>query len=123
MKTKGEFHPLLPAGSNNTTDKSENMVEIRMEQLAGKRMLAFVTPMLKMLQEEGEGLRVLDAGCGDGSKSELIIRLGNEVWGIDKNPEALCEAKKRGVNGLQGDLEKDLPFRNGFSMEYGVHPS
>jgi ubiquinone/menaquinone biosynthesis C-methylase UbiE len=113
MKTRASFtrfYPLAPI----IRHKSENMVEIRMAQHAEKRMLAFVTPMLKMLQEEGEGLRVLDAGCGDGSKSELIIRLGNEVWGIDKNSEALSEAEKRGVKVLQGDLEKDLPFRSGF---------
>lgn len=79
-----------------------------------KREKAIINPMLKMLQEEGSDLKVLDAGCGNGEKSELIIKLGNEVFGIDKDPEKLNEAEKRGVKIFKGDLEQDLPFENDF---------
>nr|MDO8080261.1 methyltransferase domain-containing protein [Candidatus Freyarchaeota archaeon] len=79
-----------------------------------KRAQAIIKPMLKILQEEGKELKVLDVGCGDGTVSEEIIKLGNEVWGIDKNPEALKEAGKRGVKVFEGDLEKSLPFENNF---------
>lgn len=67
-----------------------------------------------MLQEEGNNFRILDVGCGDGTVSEVMIKLGNEVWGIDKNPEALKEAEKRGVKIFEGDIEKDFPFENDF---------
>lgn len=79
-----------------------------------KRTQAIINPMLKMLKGEGNKLRVLDAGCGDGIVSEEIIKLGNEVWGVDKNPEAVKEAEKRGVKVFEGDLEKNLPFEAEF---------
>ena len=77
-----------------------------------KRTQAIVKPMLKMLQKEGNNLKVLDVGCGDGVVSELIIKLGNEVWGIDRNPEALGRAEKKGVKIFRGELEKDIPFQD-----------
>lgn len=79
-----------------------------------KRTQAIVKPMLEMLQEEGSSLRVLDVGCGDGTVSELIVKMGHKVWGIDENPEALKEAERRGIKTFEGDLEKDLPFENEF---------
>lgn len=77
-----------------------------------KRTQTIVKPMLKMLQVEGSNLKVLDVGCGDGVVSELLIKLDNEVWGIDQNPEALKEAEKRGVKIFEGNLEKDFLFKN-----------
>lgn len=77
-----------------------------------KRTQAIVKPMLKMLQEQGDNLKVLDVGCGDGVVSELIIQAGNEVWGIDENSEALKEAEKRGLKVFKGDIEKDFLFQN-----------
>lgn len=79
-----------------------------------KRTKTILNPMLKMLTEEGTNLKVLDAGCGNGEKSELIIKLGNEVWGIDKDLGKLKEAEKRGVKIFEGDLEKNLPFESNF---------
>lgn len=79
-----------------------------------KRTKAVIEPMLKMLLEKGRNLKILDVGCGNGEKSELIIKLGNEVLGIDKDSEKLKEAGKRGVKIFEGDLEKDLPFENEF---------
>ncbi|MFT6359132.1 MAG: ubiquinone/menaquinone biosynthesis C-methylase UbiE [Saprospiraceae bacterium] len=36
-------------------------------------------------------LRILDAGCGWGRNSELLIRNNFQVWGIDRNKEAIAE--------------------------------
>ncbi len=77
-----------------------------------KRTQTIIKPMLKMLQEEGNNLKILDIGCGNGVVSELIVKMGNEVWGIDENEEALKEAEKRGVKIFEGDLEKSLPFKD-----------
>jgi ubiquinone/menaquinone biosynthesis C-methylase UbiE len=79
-----------------------------------KRTRAIIKPMLAMLLEEGKNLKVLDAGCGNGEKSEVLIKLGNEVWGIDKDMKKLKEAEKRGVKIVEGDLEKNLPFNDNF---------
>ncbi len=79
-----------------------------------KRNKAIIEPMIEMLTKEGKNLRILDAGCGDGSVSEKLIKLGFEVWGIDKNKEALKEAEKRGVKVFEGDLEKNLSFQDEF---------
>jgi len=35
------------------------------------------------------GMRILDAGCGEGRNLVYFIRQGMDVWGIDRNPEAL----------------------------------
>jgi SAM-dependent methyltransferase len=34
-------------------------------------------------------MRILDVGCGEGRNLVYFIRQGMEVWGIDRNPEAL----------------------------------
>jgi ubiquinone/menaquinone biosynthesis C-methylase UbiE len=90
------------------------MIEYKWLSPKIKRTTAIVKPMLRMLKKEGENLKVLDAGCGDGSVSELIIKKGYRVWGIDNNREVLKEAQKRGVKIFEGDLEKDFPFQNNF---------
>jgi SAM-dependent methyltransferase len=42
------------------------------------------------------GLRVLDAGCGEGAGSEILLRAGaEEVVGVDVAPEAISTAMKR----------------------------
>ncbi|MBZ9572102.1 class I SAM-dependent methyltransferase [Patescibacteria group bacterium] len=88
------------------------MVEYKWLSPKIKRTQAIVKPMLRMLEREGKNLRVLDAGCGDGTVSEVIVRSGYQVWGIDTNPEVLKEAQKRGVKIFEGELEKELPFEN-----------
>jgi ubiquinone/menaquinone biosynthesis C-methylase UbiE len=43
-----------------------------------------------------EGARVLDVGCGDGSKSEVVASLGaEEVVGIDTDPMRITRAHER----------------------------
>ena len=75
---------------------------------------ARIIPMLKMIAEEGEGLKVLDVGCGDGSISKFIIDLGNEVWGIDMDISKLRKAKKKGIKTHKWDINKGLPYKNNF---------
>lgn len=76
--------------------------------------MTIVEPMLKMLEEENKSLRILDVGCGDGTVSELLIKKGNEVWGIDKNTDTLKEAEKRGIKVFESDLEQNFPFESEF---------
>ena len=65
--------------------------------------------------------RVLDLGCGSGAMSALIRSQGkaDEIWGVEKFPEAAAQARASGAldKVLAGDLEKlleELP-QNHFS--------
>ncbi len=63
-------------------------------------------------------MQILDAGCGDGRNSEFFVRKNFEIYGIDKNKEAIQKAKENSSNWNPGfdpdrfsvaDLEK-IPF-------------
>jgi len=51
------------------------------------------------------GLRILDAGCASGANGELLKRAGaREVWGIELDPGAADEARRRLDGVVTGDL-------------------
>jgi len=51
------------------------------------------------------GLRILDAGCASGANGELLKRAGaREVWGIEIEPGAADEARRRLDGVVTGDL-------------------
>lgn len=41
-----------------------------------------------------EGMRVLDAGCGEGRNLVFLMRAGFDVWGVDENPEAIARVQQ-----------------------------
>lgn len=41
-----------------------------------------------------EGMRVLDAGCGEGRNLVFLMRAGFDVWGVDENPEAIARVQR-----------------------------
>ena len=43
----------------------------------------------------GEGTTVLDAGCGTGRNMVFMVRAGMNVYGVDGNPEAIEDARRR----------------------------
>jgi len=50
-------------------------------------------------------LRILDAGCASGANGELLKRAGaREVWGIELDPGAADEARRRLDGVVTGDL-------------------
>lgn len=73
-----------------------------------KRMKLF-TPYIR------EGDRVLELGCGKGLLGEQI-QMSTEalVYGVDISPSGIQLAKKRGVLAKVADLNKRLPFNNGY---------
>lgn len=79
---------------------------------------ARVDVALDMIKSErgktGNALRVLDVGCGDGTYSEMISDMGNEVYGIDIRPDRVERAKQKGVKASVADLTKGLPFKDEF---------
>jgi 2-polyprenyl-3-methyl-5-hydroxy-6-metoxy-1,4-benzoquinol methylase len=71
--------------------------------------------MIKSEREKtGNVLRVLDVGCGDGRCSEMILDMGNEVYGIDIRPDRVESAKQKGIKASVADLTKSFPFDDEF---------
>jgi 23S rRNA (uracil1939-C5)-methyltransferase len=59
-----------------------------------------------------EGQRVIDAYCGVGFHSRRLARAGAHVIGIERDPEAVREARRSsegGVEFVEGDVERYLP--------------
>lgn len=58
------------------------------------------------------GNRILDLGCGSGAMSAAIRAAGkgDEIWGVEINPQAASRARESGVfkQVLEGDLETVL---------------
>lgn len=55
---------------------------------------------------QGEGRRLLDAGCGDGEAGELLIGRGWLVDGVDPSARACERARERGVDARPGTIEE-----------------
>ncbi|MCI0435989.1 MAG: class I SAM-dependent RNA methyltransferase [Gemmatimonadetes bacterium] len=59
-----------------------------------------------------DGLRVIDAYCGVGLHARRLARAGAHAVGIERDPEAMREARRSsegGVEYLEGDVELCLP--------------
>lgn len=56
--------------------------------------------------------RVLDVGCAGGQIPLMLMRLGHEVTGIELNEEMAAQARARGVDVVEHDLEEPLPFKD-----------
>ncbi len=66
----------------------------------GREPASLLPPSLDLLPESLEGLRVLDAGCGEGKNSVFFARRGAEVHAFDVSPIAIQNAK--GAWGAEG---------------------
>ena len=90
--------------------KSKNPLKKAMVERLNKRIIDNLVEMT-----EGEPVRILDAGCGEGFIDSLIInRIPNvEIVGFEFTEEAIAIAKKINptVNYLQGDVCK-MPFED-----------
>jgi len=67
----------------------------------------------RMFVPEGRPGRVLDVGCGDGARLEILRARGWDVRGVDPDPRAVEAARRRlGDRVTEGGLE-DAPFAPG----------
>lgn len=57
--------------------------------------------------------KVLDIGCGTGEYLKLLKEHGWDICGIDVNPDAITQAKKRRVKAFCGELH-EAEFPSGF---------
>jgi tellurite methyltransferase len=68
------------------------------------------------------GKRVLDAGCGGGRNLVYLLRKGYEVYGVDRDPEAVQQVRQMAAflaphlpaKNFQMSLLEDLPFADEF---------
>jgi 2-polyprenyl-3-methyl-5-hydroxy-6-metoxy-1,4-benzoquinol methylase len=90
------LHHLFPLAVGGSAGKGSTMT--RRDYFGDNKpiLLELVDPV---------GLRVLDAGCGAGVNGELFKRAGaREVWGIEIDPGAAEEARRRLDGVVGGDL-------------------
>jgi SAM-dependent methyltransferase len=75
----------------------------------------------RYISDAGEGLRILDAGCGPGHYSSALQERGFRVTGIDGSEEmlAIARASSPGVEFKLADLTQSLPFADS-SFDYIV---
>ena len=59
----------------------------------------------------GHGKRVLDLGCRSGALTRHFLE-GNSVVGLDVDPAALEKAAALGIEPVQANVEKPLPFED-----------
>ncbi|HEY4365953.1 MAG TPA: class I SAM-dependent methyltransferase [Steroidobacteraceae bacterium] len=53
----------------------------------------------------GQPLRVLEIGCGDGSRLQFLAGLGHQVFGVDPSAKAVARTLERGVRAQQGTAD------------------
>ena len=75
-----------------------------------------------VIKELSDG-SVLDLGCGTGRLLGILRQSGRRVLGVEINPEAISYCKRKGIDVLKIDLEKEaLPLDdNSFDNVIGVH--
>ncbi|WP_052809637.1 class I SAM-dependent methyltransferase [Streptomonospora alba] len=56
---------------------------------------------------------VLDVGCAGGYIALMLQRLGHRVTGVELNSVMAAQARERGVEVLEHDLEEPLPLSDG----------
>jgi SAM-dependent methyltransferase len=91
------------------TDVGERYAEHHRERRdAGD--FVFVTERIPIFKQAiGTGKRVLDLGCRSGALTRHFLE-GNEVVGLDVDPEALAKAAALGIEPVEANVEEPLPF-------------
>jgi SAM-dependent methyltransferase len=62
--------------------------------LQGMEYYGYLKMIVNLVLEEGKGLKILDAGCGDGRLAAVLSNLGFKVVGIDFSQNAINYARK-----------------------------
>ncbi len=82
-------------------------------------------PAVLSLLPEVRGMKVLDAGCGPGVYSEILVEMGAEVVAVDVSPKMVAAAKKRlgeRARIFQADLEQDIPGLEAETFDLIISP-
>lgn len=76
--------------------------------------------LFRLIPERGDGLRLLDLGCGTGHYMTMLAQRGFEVVGVDGADEMLAKARANNPEAevLQGDVE-NIPLPDA-SFDYVI---
>ena len=69
-----------------------------------------------MVSRSGNGLKVLDVGCGEGSISQQIYEMGNNVTSVDLPTITTLAHKHRALSVVAGDAEQLAFASNSFDL-------
>ncbi|GFP25044.1 hypothetical protein HKBW3S25_00494 [Candidatus Hakubella thermalkaliphila] len=67
----------------------------------------------KLLEAYPKG-KLLGIGCANGVFSELLVKLGWQVWGVDAFEVPASGAKSKGLKVVLADVSRGLPFQSAF---------
>ncbi|MDA8161789.1 MAG: methyltransferase domain-containing protein [Desulfobacteraceae bacterium] len=68
----------------------------------------------KIVKLVGTGNKVLDIGCYNGIIGSILIKNGNEVYGIEINPQVAENARQKGLKVKIQDIENQFDFEDNF---------
>jgi len=89
--------------------------------LAEKGSLDVNHPGMKALFNYSKGAKkILDFGCGDGTRLGLLYKIGKELYGVDISKKAITRARKKfkNLNFFCGDI-KDFKL-GGFDLIFSA---
>lgn len=67
----------------------------------------------KIVELVSEGSKIIDLGCGNGSLIEMLINKKNvSAVGIDISDSGVSECKQKGLNVIQGAIDKKLDYKD-----------
>jgi 2-polyprenyl-3-methyl-5-hydroxy-6-metoxy-1,4-benzoquinol methylase len=78
--------------------------------------VARIRTVSDMVSRLGNGLMVLDVGCGDGAISEYILKMGNCVTSVDLPTVATLAHRRRVLLVVAGDAEQLTFASNSFDV-------
>lgn len=76
----------------------------------------FINNLSKISQNSDHAIKILDIACNDGELTSIYAKYG-KATGIDLNPRAVKEAKKKGLNCIHGDV---LDMASSFNGNFDV---
>ena len=82
--------------------------------------VSYERPTMLAMAGEISGKRVLDVGCAAGALSELLVRRGASVLGIDLNERLIKRARerlKRRAEFVVADISRPMPFLDSASFD------
>ncbi len=103
LDTEGDSYYERNKISSNRSDPTDNSLDPLIDLLTN-------LPIEK--EKGGEEFKVLEIGCGDGSRLQTLKEKFNfSVFGIDPSKKAIEESKSKGIEAFVGTADK-LPFLN-----------
>ena len=81
-----------------------------------KRLQKIIDYIIKYYKNDLQTIKVFDAGCGEGHFLELLSKYvpKDNLYGSDITPDALNEARKRGITNVYHENLKNLHFEDNF---------